>query len=390
MSIFDFFRGLYKVKIPKSAAKQVVSLMVSSKLPFGEISENDDGYEFFLRGGDVAKMNLIANKVGVEIKTERTGFPAIAHRYRKRFGIPVGAALMILIIVFSSKFVWDIRISGNESISAESIEQTLDGYGLKLGAFVPSLDGDLICRKIVIERPDISWATVNLRGTVADVEIREAKSAGVDKISSPSNIVALCDGQIVSVEAYGGKSEVSSGQTVKKGDLLISGVINSNALGYRLVRSRGKVFAKVSKTFSASVPLEITVKTPTGRSKTEKNTIFFSKNLNLFKNINISYEKYDTIVKTERKTLFGKNLPVSVMTVTYSEYTETTRRLDEKEALDMAKEQIAAQLANETKSDEILAKYESYACDGETLTLTVVVECVCEIGEEKTIVTEQK
>jgi similar to stage IV sporulation protein len=128
--------------------------------------------------------------------------------------------------------------------------------------------------------------------------VRETVAADVVSTAQPSNLVAACDGQIVSVTAYGGKSEVRAGQTVRKGDVLVSGVIDSEALGYRLVRARGEVIANVTKRFLASAPLETVEKVTTGNVKTEKTIKIFSKKAELFKKTNISFEKYDTIEKT--------------------------------------------------------------------------------------------
>lgn len=390
MRIFDYIRGLYRVTVGAEGIKPLISAAVARNVPFGKIEKDGEGYSFLVRRRDVAEIQEIAQRAGVEINAVRTGLPALIKKHRLRVGIPVGALLAALMIILSSRFVWDIHISGNERVTDEEIEAALDGYGFRLGAYLPALDIEKICRMIVIENKDISWISVNIRGTVAHVEVRETKSASVEDVSEPSNLVASRDGQIVLVEAYGGKSEVKAGQTVKKGDILVSGVIDSQALGFRLVRSRGKVYAAVTKTFSASVPLSSFEKIYTGNEKVKKTVKFFSKSTELFKNTNISYEKYDTIEKTERVSLFGIRLPIFVTTVTYAEYTEIPRTITEEDAYSAACDTAEREKIIDTKEDRILSQSESKSTENGVCTVTITVECVTDIAAEQKIQTEQR
>jgi len=389
MRFFDYIRGLYKISVDESAARRVLSPMVKARIPFGNVSRANGRAEFTVRGKDVAAVEKTAERVNAKITVVRTGFPALIARYKKRIGLAVGAALALFALVFSSRFVWDIKISGNADVAAEEIETALDAYGFRLGSYIPSLDVGEISKKIVIENENLTWMSINIRGTVAHVEVREAAFSEAESVAEPSNLIASFDGQIVLVEAYGGKSEVKIGQTVKKGDLLVSGVIDSTALGYRLVRSRGRVYASVTKSFSASVKTDVTEKAYTGAERSYKSIEFFSKKAELFKNINISYEKYDTIVDTERLTIFGVELPVFITTTRYVEYIENSLVISDEEALSKARRLIAEQMAVELENDEILARYEDVKFDDGYCTLDVLIECVTDIATEQKIQTEQ-
>lgn len=228
-----------------------------------------------------------------------------------------------------------------------------------------------------------------MRGAVVHVEVRETAEAEIEALAAPSNLVAACDGQIVSVTAYGGKSEVHAGQIVRKGDVLVSGVIDSEALGYRLVRARGEVIANVTKRFSASTPLETVEKVTTGNVKTARKVKFFSKTAELFKKTNISFEKYDTIEKTERLSLFGVRLPVFVTTVTYAEFIERPLTLTEDEAREIAFAEAEKEMLDGTEGDKIISVLSDVAFDGGICTVTLLVECETDIATEQIIKTEK-
>ena len=81
---------------------------------------------------------------------------------------------------------------------------------------------------------------------------------------------------------------------VKKGDILISGVLDSKSEGVRFVRADGIVKAYVKKNIYIKLPMKETVKHYTGVLYRDINIKFFSKNINIFKkyrNQTILYDK---------------------------------------------------------------------------------------------------
>lgn len=390
MNILDLFRPLCAVGVAKESARAVLSVMIKENIPFGNVSPSGEGYVFPARLKDSPRIRAAAGRVGAEVIITPTGAFAFVKKYRRRLGLLVGAAVFAAALFLSSRFVWDIRISGNERVPTNEIEAALGEYGLYLGAPRSSVDAGDICRRMTVGNGGISWMSIDIRGAVARVEVRETVAADVVSTARPSNLVASCDGQIVSVTAYGGKSEVRAGQTVRKGDVLVSGVIDSEALGYRLVRARGEVIANVTKRFSASAPLETVEKVTTGNVKTEKTIKFFSKTADLFKKSNISFEKYDTIEKTERLSLFGVRLPVFVTTVAYAEYVERPLTRTDDEARDIALAEAEKAMLDETGGDKIISVYQNVTFDGGVCRVELIVECQTNIAEEQIIQTEKK
>jgi similar to stage IV sporulation protein len=98
-----------------------------------------------------------------------------------------------------------VNISGNRYITSEEIYERLDAYGFRIGSFIPSVDTDGICRRIVLESGNIAFMKINMRGTVASVEIQERKKdIEPEDTDTPSNIVAGYDSQIERIEVIGG------------------------------------------------------------------------------------------------------------------------------------------------------------------------------------------
>lgn len=388
MRFFDYVRGLYTVETERCCAHRLLSLLTGGNIPFKDVRCREGTLSFSVRPADIGRVRLAAERLRIEIKTQRGGFPRLLYKYRRRMGIPIGALLCAVSLFVSSNYVWDINIVGNEEIPTEVIMDQLAEQGLYYGAKIKSLDKYGICGRVVLENEKISWLSINMRGTVATVELRETKPPHTEEINSPSNIVASLDGQIVSVKAEGGRGVCKSGDIVKKGDILISGIMDSKTFGYRAVRARGSVLARVTKEFSTVVSRKSIEKIYSGREKTRRSIKIFSKSIILFKNTNTSFEKYDTIKEEKRLTVFGVELPVFVYTEIDREYEEREIYLDDDGCYSAALSKLESSLA-ELEGDTVLSRSESALSDSESYVLKITVECITDIADERKIITEK-
>ena len=124
--------------------------------------------------------------------------------------------------------------------------------------------------KVTIAMPNCPQAiylfyAINLVGGVAEVDISE-RQEGEEIVESnePCNVVAARGGQIVRMEVYDGQRVRQNGETVKKGDLLVSGVVANSKNKTILRHAEAKVLAEYSQSHEVSVPLTQTLKVPQG------------------------------------------------------------------------------------------------------------------------------
>ena len=391
MNILGFFRGVYVITVARSAADEVLDLLVGHNIPFHEQKLTETTLTFRLYPSYFKAYARLRGELRYEGEARRRlGLGALFHRHRKRRGFFIGAVMAALLLIASSLFVWDIRISGNARVPTDEILTALSSQGVKIGAFIPTLDKERAEGEIMLEIGELSWISINLRGTVAQVEVHERKSVAeaIDK-ESPSNLIAAMDGQITALEVTGGQTIVVPKQVVRKGDLLVSGIIDSKALGYRLVRARGEVFAAVTLTYDVEIPYEMEKKVYTGEFFTEKSVKFFAKTIKLFGKDSISPSSCDTIEVERRIYLFDRiALPIFITETTHSVYEMQTVLLSEDEAIALAYEKLHA-MCDETLEDaEILARRTNFNFGEDALTLHEEVDCVLNIAEEVKIGTK--
>ena len=389
--IYEYLRGSYTVTARAESVCRALNVLMKNNVPFYGVKAEDGGLVGFCLEPDAFRkyVALTAEMTIEDERVTRRGLFAFASGYKMRIGFFIGAVLCAALLAASSFFVWDINVSGQTGLSEKEILKTLEGYGLYIGAYIPNIDTMRLENELVIDTEELSYASINLRGTVAEVVVRERKEKDVENISLPSNLVANCDGQIESIEVRGGMPTVKKGQIVKKGQLLVSGVIDSQAVGYRLVRARGEIYARISRSFTAEVPLVREKKIRTGEKKTRVTIRFFAKKINLFSNNDISFEKYDTIEEEKRLCLFDRvELPVFIIKTTYSEYVTETEKISEEQALSIAEKELAGQTEKTLSEAQILAREERTEINDGILTLYADIDCIADITSEIFIKTD--
>ena len=385
MSLIEYFRSPYRISVQADDAHLILDFLIAHNIPFHGQKNDENTFSVLLYP--------LYYKTYVNFRKERRfrketrnrlGFLSLLARYQKRMGLVVGFLLAMALIFLSSLFVWDIRIEGADVIHENTILEALEKRGIYLGAFIPSLDTEITEQALILDIDGLSFVSINLRGTVARVEIRERESEPeiLDR-TSPSNLIATADGQIEALQITGGFATVKCGETVKKGDILVSGIIDSAALGYRLVRARGEVLARTTKTYKAEIPYETTEKIYTGKFFSQKSIKFFSKTIKLFGKDSISHPSCDKIESEKRIYLFGLiALPIFIMETYYAEYEIRPKTRTAEEALQLAQKQILSFRENELSDAEILGIYTSVIEDGDTFTLIQQIECIVNIAKE--------
>ena len=246
------------------------------------------------------KILRTAKALGIEIECVREcGLPALIKRYRHRYGIAIGALVGLVFAVYTSGLVWDIRVEGNSRLSESEVIGILKTCGFNEGIGHRGLNTGVIENRVLIYSDDISWITINIIGTVAEVEIRETAVVDESEFMAAANLVAERAGVVEYFEQTRGNVAVVTGEAVSEGQLLVGGVYGSEEEGFRYTVAKGKVYASTERDISVEIPLKYEKKVYTGESKTEKYLIFFENEIKFYGNSGNLYASCDTIDTVE-------------------------------------------------------------------------------------------
>lgn len=265
-AFWQWMQGSVRFSIQGEHPERLLNLAARAQIPLRRVEQKDSQIRAEIAPKDYKKLRPFARRCGTRLRVVgRRGFPFFCQMLRKRPGLAAGAVLFLGVVLASGCFVWDITIQGAPSIPAWEIREFLREEGLKKGSWKGQVDVQGLEQALLIQFDQLSWAAVNLVGTVAQVDLQESDPAP-DTIhrDQPCNVVASKGGTIVSIDAYDGKGMVKPGTAVKKGDLLISGIVQGTKGGTYYRHAQGKVLAEYTETRQFSAPVQPVLRVPDG------------------------------------------------------------------------------------------------------------------------------
>lgn len=379
----DIIRGTARIQARGPRPERMLNLLSREGIWFTRSERCDDSaVAFTVLRSDLNRTLQLARQAYFETQLLRhAGLPSLAHRVRRRFALYLMPPLCLLAVFILSMFIWEIEITGSETISDAQLLAVLEENGVGIGTFGLTIDRELLRDKVIAELPKISWMTVNVNGSKAEVIVRErvARPQTVD-LKTPTDIIAAKTGLICEMSVFEGAKHAEKGETVMQGELLISGSMPSLSGKTRRVHAQGTVKARTWHEFSAKIPLEYIGKHYTGETKTKKTLIIGNYRLNLYFNGGISLDACDKIIYKERLSLpGGMALPIEVVTAEYREYIPTPALMNEDDAELILKNGLVKKLQDETRGEPLSLEFLS-AADGDFFVVTLQAECMEDIA----------
>lgn len=388
--LIKYIFGYINIKVEGYFVERFINKCINEGIFFWNIKREKSTIAYMNVGiRDFKKLCKISKETKCKVKIlEKKGLPFFLNRYRKRKIFLILIVLIGLVLFTLSKFIWNINIEGINNINESEIISVLDEKGLKVGKIKNKIDTQKIINEIRLERTDISWIGITIKGTNATVKIVEADSKPeIINEEDYCNIVATKDAQIVKISAQNGIPVVKTDDIVTKGDILIAGWIDGKYTGTRYVHSEGEVKAKVWYTEKEQVTLEQVVERDTGNSEQKYKIKINNFTINLFKTLS-KFEKYDTIETCNQIKIFSNfYLPIELIKLTNMEKVEEkiTYGIEEAKQISIqeASEKIEKRLQN---NQEILQKYVNTYVNSDYVEAEVTYEVLENIGTKEKIV----
>ncbi len=355
----------------------------------GKPEENKSGIaRAEIRLSDRARLKERLNEKMEYTESEMRGLPGLLYRNRKRYGTFLGFITAALIILGSSGLVWDVRIEGLEGDELLRTEALLSELGVHSGARWCEIDKNELEAKLLEKSLDVAWININRRGSVAYITVKERENfVAPEKPPLYSNILATEDAIIEEISVKSGYPMVKAGDIVKRGDVLISGVIPSE-LGGGLCRAEGTVVGRVSERICVNVSETVTEKQYFTDGKTQNSYKILGFSINILKNSRNSASMCDIIKYKSNLELFGKRLPIEKYTTVTLPYREVTRTRSTDELLMYARSCLSDRISEELFDSELLKIKTGgeFTEDGYTMYSDALV--LKNIGSEKEILTD--
>ncbi|REB09986.1 hypothetical protein DVB69_04050 [Sporosarcina sp. BI001-red] len=211
------------------------------------------------------------------IRANRRRLKLKVHVVRIGDGTPVNrlfhswSALLLCIIPFlAALFLWQVNVDSEHPEIAERIEQKLEQSAVVPMKLLRQLPDEGTIRSLIMtDEPDLSWVRFEKKGATLTVipMMSPNTTSNVEKTGKPGELAARTGGVITGFQLKSGERVARLNQTVKKGDLLATGVLEQGDK-VSVVGAEGAVFADYWLEYKFTLP-----KTIQYRAAGEKNVV---------------------------------------------------------------------------------------------------------------------
>ena len=381
----NYLRGQVTVEVESAAPERVLNLCAAHGIPFWELTWlSEIRLRAVVSRAALPRLRAVLAETDAAVTVVRTeGAPEVWRQYRRRYVLWAAAALLLAALALGSTHIWAFQVTGNDTVPTETILRTLEKYGVALGGR-SRIDQEALRNRVLLELPDVVWLTVNMRGCTAHVQVVERqRPPHLYADGQIANVVAARDGLVTRIEALDGQAQVVAGSTVTAGQVLISGVVDSDRRGYRLLHGMGRVWARTWYETSVSVPLTVREKGQETGAVTRLALDIGRKRIKFYGKGSMTDPDCDKMtVYRQARLPFGLTLPVTLVTERTVAYAagETQRPVEEARAEGESQllRQLQAALAD--SGGQLLSHRFDAVEQGGRLVVTLHAECEEQIG----------
>ena len=345
--IFSYILGFLKISVKGYYIERFINICKNNKITIWNLKRKDNiELNLNVRIKEFKEICKIAKKTGCKIKIKnKKGIPFLLHKYKKRKIFFILLILLVLIIGLSSCFVWNVEIKEENGYELENIREDIEKAGLKSGVFKGKINTKEIINKIRLERKDIAWMGIELKGTNAIVKlVKSDEKPDIINEDEYCNIISDKEGIITKISVQNGTANVKVGDTVKKGDILVNGWMEGKFTGIRYVHSLAEIEAKVWYTESIKIPYKVTETRYTGNEEEKYGIKFNNFQINFTKKYS-KFKIYDTIETENKIELFSDfYLPISIVKTIYKEQEKIEKTYSVEEAKNIGIKQLEEKL----------------------------------------------
>ncbi len=336
--------------------------------------------------GQMERVREILSRRGSDLLVCRPHglFPTVRKAARRR-GLLMTMVVCTVLLGLSNLFVWHIDVKGNEAVPTGAVLRAMEDVGAGIGSFWPAFDGEQLKTELLLRLDDVQWVAVNYGSGGAEVVLRERRR--IPKVidnDEPVHVVSNRDGVIAEMSVKQGQPVVGVGDTVEKGQTLISGAAVSTMGTTRTVHALGSVRGRTWHTMTVRMPAEVLKKAYVGHRSLKISMIFGRNRVNFYGNSSIFGDTCDTITMDFPMCMEGVfSLPVR-LTVQRCEFWESLPTNGEALLMEeQGRETLHTALADRLgDGGSIVTEHYAAQTGKDAVTVTVMAECLEEIGVE--------
>lgn len=291
-ALIRFLRGYVRIYVTGYSTERFMNLCCVYGICLWDIEDvyrdDESGKTMNIAIRDFYRLRTITRKTKTKVHIlKKTGFPFFVRRMGQHKMFVGGLFLCLFALYVLSKFIWTIELDGNGELTEDIFRDFLQAQNVAVGMKIEDLDIDGFEKAIRNEYDYITWASAKVIGTRLVVSVKENNVEGMKEetsLEAPTDLLANQDGTIIAMITREGVPVKKIGDTVTKGEVLVSGQIpilndDGTTKGWHYCHADADVVIETTISFSEKMDVSYIKKEPTGNVHTrwgiKIGTLFF-------------------------------------------------------------------------------------------------------------------
>ena len=267
------FFGYLFIEMSGFSPERFLNMCTVHEIELWEVINSGQTYQFFMTVSGFRKIKPLVRKSKVRLRIlKKFGLPFFLYRNKRRKFYAAGLFGFFLILYSLSLFIWDIEFDGNRMYTYDTLLKYCESEQIHYGMQKSKIDCDGLEESLRTAFPEITWVSARVSGTRLLVKIKENEvlSEIPAKDETPCDIVAEKDGIITSMIVRTGVPMVAVGDTVTKGQVLVSGTLpiigdSEEIMNTHYVHSDADIRARTEYHYTRQIPMYRKIDVETGK-----------------------------------------------------------------------------------------------------------------------------
>lgn len=345
----QYVRGYVAIKVWGYSVERLLNLLGNHDILVWDIEDHGGYHTMHISIQGFFALKPLLKKTGTRAAVlGKYGLPFFVSGMLGRKLFVAGLFCCILFWCLASRFIWDIQIEGNYALTEDVLMDYLEEHGVRTAMKKSALDIEALEQELRQDYDLITWTSAKLQGTTLLIHIKENDMPVYEDRAQERergmDLVAEKDGVVTYMITRSGVPCVSRGDTVSKGDILVSGAVpvyneDTTVRRYQYVEADADITLRYGQNISLEESVSYDEKCYTGEKK--EIPVFGSGetqiSLHLF---GIPYQFYDiSEEKKQVKLLDHLYLPLYYGKKTVQEYEITSKMHTDEEMNSLLQEQ---------------------------------------------------
>ena len=294
---------LVKVKITGININNYVKRIIKNKIPIIKlIPINYKEVHMVIRYSDYLKIKNIPSIYEITL-IDNYGLLKLKSIVKKNLIIIISLLISLTFLYALSNVIFEVEVIHSKSSVRKLVLNNLEEYGIKKYTWKKNFTQleDIKNKILDNNKESLEWIEIIPSGVKYIVKVEERLINKVEDGYQYQSIISSKNATIVDIKALKGEKVSSIGTYVRKGDKIISGVINHTDGTTSLVKATGKVIGEVWYKVEVEYPYAYKEEILTGKSNKVLSINFINKKYSLF-----NYSKYKEF-NTKSKILLKHN-----------------------------------------------------------------------------------